>query len=62
VFHGEPDGQFQAYDARTANCCGSGRPAPGADAPAITYEIDARNYVAIAVGGVSIQTTSANAT
>jgi plastocyanin len=32
----------------------------GADAPAITYEIDGTQYVAIAAGGVSIQTTSQN--
>ena len=32
----------------------------GADAPAVTYEIDGEQYVAIAAGGVAIQTTSAN--
>src|ERR1043166_4643324 len=32
----------------------------GADAPAISYEVDGTQYIAIAVGGVSIQTTSTN--
>jgi hypothetical protein len=32
----------------------------GADAPAITYEVDGVQYVAIAAGGVAIQTSSAN--
>jgi len=60
VFHGEPDGHFQAYDARTGELLWQWQTGAGADAPAITYEIDGTQYVAIAVGGVSIQTTSAN--
>ena len=60
VFHGEPDGQFQAYDARNGEQLWQWQTGAGADAPAITYEIDGTQYVAIAVGGVSIQTTSAN--
>jgi quinohemoprotein ethanol dehydrogenase len=60
VFRGEPDGQFQAYDARNGEQLWQWQTGAGADAPAITYEIDGTQYVAIAVGGVSIQTTSAN--
>jgi alcohol dehydrogenase (cytochrome c) len=60
VFHGEPDGQFQAYDARNGELLWQWQTGAGADAPAISYEIDGTQYVAIAVGGVSIQTTSAN--
>jgi quinohemoprotein ethanol dehydrogenase len=60
VFHGEPDGQFQAYDARSGELLWQWQTGAGADAPAITYEIDGTQYVAIAAGGVSIQTTSAN--
>ena len=60
VFHGEPDGKFQAYDAKTGELLWQWQTGAGADAPAITYEIDGTQYVAIAVGGVSIQTTSAN--
>ena len=60
VFHGEPDGNFQAYDARTGDLLWQWQTGAGADAPAITYEIDGEQFVAIASGGVSIQTSSAN--
>jgi quinohemoprotein ethanol dehydrogenase len=60
LFHGEPDGNFQAYDARTGELLWKWQTNAGADAPAITYEIDGTQYVAIAVGGVATQTASAN--
>jgi alcohol dehydrogenase (cytochrome c) len=60
LFHGEPDGNFQAYDARTGDRLWQWQTGAGADAPAITYELDGNQYVAIASGGVSTQTTSAN--
>jgi alcohol dehydrogenase (cytochrome c) len=60
VFHGEPDGNFQAYDGKTGELLWQWQTGAGADAPAITYEIDGTQYVAIAAGGVSTQTTSAN--
>jgi alcohol dehydrogenase (cytochrome c) len=60
LFHGEPDGNFQAYDARTGELLWQWQTGAGADAPAITYEIEGTQYVAIMAGGVSIQTTSAN--
>ena len=60
VFHGEPSGLFQAYDAKNGALLWEWQTGAGADAPAITYELDGEQYVAIATGGVSIQTTSAN--
>jgi plastocyanin len=60
LFHGEPDGNFQAYDAKTGELLWQWQTGAGADAPAITYEVDGTQFVAIASGGVSIQTTSAN--
>ncbi len=60
IFHGQPDGNFQAYDARSGDLLWQWQTGAGADAPAITYEIDGQQYVAIAAGGVAIQTTSAN--
>jgi alcohol dehydrogenase (cytochrome c) len=60
LFHGEPDGNLQAYDARTGELLWQWQTGAGADAPAVTYEIDGIQYVAVAAGGVSIQTTSAN--
>ncbi len=60
LFHGEPDGNFQAYDAKTGELLWQWQTGAGADAPAITYAVDGEQYVAIAVGGLSIQTASAN--
>ncbi|HEX5281128.1 MAG TPA: PQQ-binding-like beta-propeller repeat protein [Micropepsaceae bacterium] len=60
IFHGQPDGNFQAYDAKSGDLLWQWQTGAGADAPAITYEIDGQQYVAIAAGGVAIQTTSAN--
>jgi quinohemoprotein ethanol dehydrogenase len=60
LFHGEPDGNLQAYDAKTGEFLWQWQTGAGADAPAITYELDGTQYVAIASGGVSIQTSSAN--
>jgi len=60
LFHGEPDGNFQALDARTGNKIWEWQTGAGADAPAITYEVNGQQYVAIAVGGVATQTVSAN--
>ncbi len=60
LFHGEPDGQFQAYDARDGELLWHWQTGAGADAPAITYEIDGVQYLAIAVGGLATQTASAN--
>ena len=60
VFHGEPSGLFQAYAAKNGALIWEWQTGAGADAPAITYELDGEQYVAIAAGGVSIQTTSAN--
>ncbi len=60
LFHGEPDGKFQAYNARDGKLLWEFQTGAGADAPAVTYQIDGVQYVAIASGGVSIQTTSQN--
>lgn len=60
LFHGEPDGVFQAYDAKSGELLWKWQTGAGADAPAITYEIDGEQYIAIGVGGVSIQTASTN--
>jgi quinohemoprotein ethanol dehydrogenase len=60
LFRGEADGQFQAYDARNGGLLWQWQTGAGADAPAVTYEIDGVQYVAIAVGGLATQTASAN--
>jgi alcohol dehydrogenase (cytochrome c) len=51
LFHGEPDGNFQAYDARSGELLWQFQTGFGADGPPMTYEIDGEQYVAIATGG-----------
>ncbi len=60
IFHGEPDGNFQAYNDQTGELLWEWQTGAGADAPAITYEVDGQQFVAIASGGVAVQTASAN--
>ena len=60
LFHGEPDGNFLALDARTGNELWRWQTGYGADAPAVTYELDGQQYVAIATGGVSLIQSSQN--
>lgn len=60
LFHGEPDGRFLAMDARNGDVLWQWQTGAGADAPAITYELDGVQYVTIAAGGVPTQTTSYN--
>ncbi len=48
LFHGEPDGEFQAYDARTGDKLWEFQTGAEATAPAIAYQIDGKEYVAIA--------------
>jgi glucose dehydrogenase/plastocyanin len=51
LFHGEPDGNVQAYDARTGDLLWQWQTGFGADGPPVTYEVDGVQYVAIATGG-----------
>jgi alcohol dehydrogenase (cytochrome c) len=48
LFHGEQDGQFQAYDAKTGDLAWQFQTGNAATAPAITYEAGGKQYVAIA--------------
>jgi alcohol dehydrogenase (cytochrome c) len=54
VFHGEPDGNVLALDARTGDELWRFQTGFGADAPVVTYELDGVQYVAIATGGTSL--------
>jgi plastocyanin len=60
LFHGEPDGNILALDARTGKELWRWQTGFGADAPAVTYELDGQQYVAIATGGVSLIQASQN--
>jgi alcohol dehydrogenase (cytochrome c) len=60
LFHGEPDGHVQAYDARNGKLLWQWQTGAGADAPAVTYEIGGVQYLAIAAGSLATQTASTN--
>jgi alcohol dehydrogenase (cytochrome c) len=51
VFRGESDGNVLALDARTGAELWRFQTGFGADAPAMTYEVDGEQFVAIATGG-----------
>jgi quinohemoprotein ethanol dehydrogenase len=51
LFRGGSDGNFHALDARTGEELWRFQTGFGADAPAITYEVDGEQFVAIATGG-----------
>lgn len=51
VFMGEGNGNFDALNARTGDVLWQFQTGAGANAPAMTYEIDGVQYVAVASGG-----------
>jgi amicyanin len=51
VFLGEGNGNFDAFDAKTGKTLWQFQTGAGANAPAMTYEIDGKQYVAVASGG-----------
>jgi quinohemoprotein ethanol dehydrogenase len=51
VFHGEPDGNILAFDAKTGEVLWRFQTGFGAEAPPVVYEVDGDQYIAIAAGG-----------
>ncbi len=51
VFSGEGDGEFFALDAMNGNKLWSYQATYGVNAPPISYQIDGRQYIAVAAGG-----------
>jgi glucose dehydrogenase len=51
VFTGEGNGNFSAFDARTGERLWQFNCGAGVNAPPVSYEIDGRQYLAVAVGG-----------
>ena len=54
VFRGDPDGNLLAIDAKTGEELWRFQTGFGADAPAIIYEVDGDEYIAIATGSNSL--------
>jgi quinohemoprotein ethanol dehydrogenase len=55
LLRGEPDGNFVAVNAKTGEVLWKFQTGFGADAPAIAYQVDGDEYLAIVTGGNSIQ-------
>lgn len=51
VFTGEGSGELMAFDADSGEKRWSGKTDAGVNAPPITYRIDGKQYIAVAVGG-----------
>src|SRR5215471_4374316 len=58
LLRGEPDGNFVAVDAKTGEVLWRFQTGFGADAPAVVYQVDGEQYVAIATGGNSLHGTA----
>jgi alcohol dehydrogenase (cytochrome c) len=55
LWRGEPDGNIVAVDAKTGVVLWKFQTGFGADAPAVVYEVDGDQYIAIATGGNLLQ-------
>ncbi|MGZ5179536.1 MAG: PQQ-dependent dehydrogenase, methanol/ethanol family [Ramlibacter sp.] len=51
VFNGEGNGLFRAFDAKTGNKLWEYQCGAGVNAPAVSYMVDGKQYVAVAAGG-----------
>ena len=54
VFTGEGNGNFSAFDAQTGKLLWQFNCGAGVNAPPISYEIDGKQYVAVAAGGSAL--------
>jgi glucose dehydrogenase len=54
VFTGEGNGDFSAFDARTGTRLWQFNCGAGVNAPPIAYEVDGKQYVAVAAGGSAL--------
>jgi len=51
VFNGESNGLFRAFDAKTGKKLWEYQAGAGVNAPAVSYMVDGKQYVAVAAGG-----------
>jgi len=56
VFAGEQNGRFNAYDAATGELLWSFQVGGPITAPPMTYEVEGRQYVAVASGAAATRT------
>jgi alcohol dehydrogenase (cytochrome c) len=61
VFLGHYDGTFSAYDAKTLQELWSFNTGTGINAPAVSYSVNGKQYVAVLVGSRNPQNVWANA-
>ena len=54
VFTGEGNGNFSAFNAQTGKPLWQFNCGAGVNAPPISYEIDGKQYVAVAAGGSAL--------
>jgi glucose dehydrogenase len=54
LFMGEGNGNFNAFDSRSGERLWQYTAEAGVNAPPVTYRIDGRQYIAVAVGGSEI--------
>lgn len=54
VFTGEGNGNLSAFDSRTGRLLWQFNCGAGVNAPPVTYEIDGRQYIAVAAGGSAL--------
>ena len=50
VFLGQPDGTFTAYDAKTLQQAWSFSVGTGINAPAVSYSVNGKQYIAVLAG------------
>ena len=60
VFMGESNGWFRAYDARSGAVLWSAFCNAGVDSSPISYELDGKQYIAVAAGGSRYGTLKGN--
>ena len=54
LFMGEGDGNFNAFNSETGELLWQVKGSAGVNAPPVTYQVDGKQYVAVAAGGNSL--------
>jgi glucose dehydrogenase len=54
LFMGEGNGNFNAYNSETGELLWQTSASAGVNAPPVTYQVDGKQYIAVAAGGNSL--------